>query len=1134
MDFIKNRILRPNLCYSGKTLIDMVPRITWVLLVTICLNAIPVRGQNLTVSNVPAGQNFEKGTQVLFEATIRNVPISDPVFLRVYNNLTGWRKLKIGNNPNTLFTPKVDVLAGGNKYVELIIKQVSQSLDWSKIQIRPGGVTANPITIAPYIQSGTNLKEWFIVAIPLEKFDPTTPFNALTNIEFPYSTGATGWEMAIASIRFTGGSTPYIWLGPGGRGLNIHDGTGGAGAVFANWVSGSNSGPYVPTVSLSINGQEVKKSMGLPLKYSWIASPAGDYTFKAASFLGTSMIEETGAIPVKVIDNTNYPPVVTESEPLIPDRLPVGKVISQIFQSTDPEGDPVTIQVLFDGALIGESATGSLKANLSAGIHGDHVLTVRATDSKGGITAMEKTLHFDSPVLDETAGAIVSPLDGYSTVFPAVIDIKANVTQPSTESYKYLYITVPGTGYRKLKLGNNATSLYSPKVDVIGAGNDSLILEMKDFNFVADWSKIIIAPMEITTDPVSLKTYWDKGQLLTDGWRRMSIPLNKFSPLINFRSINYIAIPYSQNAGNFIIGLRRIEFTGSTQPYLWFGGAKTNNIHDGLGGSGQLLAELKTFSPDAVLAPTVLFALNDTVVAISQAPDYSTSIALTHPGAYKLEAFTIDDGPQVGLLAPVTFKSDEPVADDGYLTLNLGFSSDPGSIQITMATLKYNKDFALSFTFDDALIDAYTNAYPLLHGGTVLGNGLIYPGLFYTDGCGNPISFRGAIAWFSVNSSYKDIHTVTPGYITWDQLKELYNNGWDVINHSYSHDYGTGTDYMFEVTENQKVILEKTGILVNQFAIPSGDLNYVPFAFQAGNLSLYSNKSNFLGFPAGINVSEPFTYTEPKIYRRFLYDDSYNATNVDSLAKVVAAQGAAGKHVWLNDFTHRIHFTTISGSLRFETFAAYMQSIADKFGKNGTDKIWMAPAPEVFEYLTLRQSTKFTQERSGNDIILKIDTAGLPADYRRYEWSFVVNTDKTFTVSSNDPDITWINSTGNPFGGLINLKWDKSGKSGLKSAYRELMNFSSLTFFENGLSFNIFPNPAKDFINVDFLTEVDNWSYWRILDLSGKVQKEGKFLDQTSMNDGKTMRINLNLKPGLYLLECSNASNCETVEFLVQ
>jgi hypothetical protein len=184
--------------------------------------------------------------------------------------------------------------------------------------------------------------------------------------------------------------------------------------------------------------------------------------------------------------------------------------------------------------------------------------------------------------------------------------------------------------------------------------------------------------------------------------------------------------------------------------------------------------------------------------------------------------------------------------------------------------------------------------------------------------------------------------------------------------------------------------------------------------------------------------------------------------------------------------------------------------------------------------LKLKDATDIIQVKSGNDIILKIDTAKLPVGFRRYEWSFLVNNSETFTVNSSDPDLTWSSSSVNTFGGLVNLRWDKTSGAGLKSGLKNSTASEGYIFYQDDLSFNVFPNPAKTYINVTFVNKVNEWSYWRIIDLSGRLHKEGRFLEQTSENDGKTMRIELNLKPGLYLLECSNALKCETVEFLVQ
>ena len=51
---------------------------------------------------------------------------------------------------------------------------------------------------------------------------------------------------------------------------------------------------------------------------------------------------------------------------------------------------------------------------------------------------------------------------------------------------------------------------------------------------------------------------------------------------------------------------------------------------------------------------------------------------------------------------------------------------------------------------DDGEKDIYTNAFPLLNGGTIIG--VTYPGLKYTDGCGNDQKFKMSASIFSFAS----------------------------------------------------------------------------------------------------------------------------------------------------------------------------------------------------------------------------------------------------------------------------------------------------------------------------------------------------------------------------------------------
>ena len=93
--------------------------------------------------------------------------------------------------------------------------------------------------------------------------------------------------------------------------------------------------------------------------------------------------------------------------------------------------------------------------------------------------------------------------------------------------------------------------------------------------------------------------------------------------------------------------------------------------------------------------------------------------------------------------------------------ITIQFAATPTATpSVSKAILKFNKDFAYSFTFDDATIDAFTLGMPVLNGGFVSQIGVTYPPLFTTDGCGNDVPFGAGIAWNSANLFNVDVHEV--------------------------------------------------------------------------------------------------------------------------------------------------------------------------------------------------------------------------------------------------------------------------------------------------------------------------------------------------------------------------------------
>lgn len=102
-------------------------------------------------------------------------------------------------------------------------------------------------------------------------------------------------------------------------------------------------------------------------------------------------------------------------------------------------------------------------------------------------------------------------------------------------------------------------------------------------------------------------------------------------------------------------------------------------------------------------------------------------------------------------------------------------------------------------TFDDGYVDNFTNAFPILakHGFTAT----VFMITSYIDG---------------------------EGFMTWNQLKELVANGWEIESHTTSHPYMTKVDpitVLSELHQSKELLERKLGKPVKFFAYPYGDLN---------------------------------------------------------------------------------------------------------------------------------------------------------------------------------------------------------------------------------------------------------------------------------------------------------------------
>lgn len=350
-------------------------------------------------------------------------------------------------------------------------------------------------------------------------------------------------------------------------------------------------------------------------------------------------------------------------------------------------------------------------------------------------------------------------------------------------------------------------------------------------------------------------------------------------------------------------------------------------------------------------------------------------------------------------------------SEESVIPLVINFVSAPTTCVPSLAILKYDKDFAHSFTLDDSLISALTSGLPVLSGGTA-GDGLTYQPLYYTDGCGNNKLFRAAIAFYAVNSSGLDLHINTPSNLTYAQLNTLKDSGWNIISHSWSHANGSGNTpgypgvgkptYSVEIDNNRTTLINNIGEYWPHFIIPSGDLNYDAVATTSGIKCIYNQAgTQYLGGNGGLQI-DGIGFESPMRIFRVSRQETDTYPTVKSNIDTVASKAINGAKFIFNDFTHTLTTSLLAGGMTIADFASYMGYVASTYGASGTDRVWMAPLQDVWEYVNLRENTRIdTPLIYGNYAVSALYHTVSNSDSKTFGWTIKINSDQN--ISSINP-----------------------------------------------------------------------------------------------------------------------------------
>ena len=348
--------------------------------------------------------------------------------------------------------------------------------------------------------------------------------------------------------------------------------------------------------------------------------------------------------------------------------------------------------------------------------------------------------------------------------------------------------------------------------------------------------------------------------------------------------------------------------------------------------------------------------------------------------------------------------------------------------QVAKAWLKYDKEFALILQVANGSKDLYTKVYPYFKG--VDGN----QGLFYSDGVSGTRPFTMSSIQFSETNG-NDVHEPGTNYLTWEQIKTLWNDNYGIGSRGFEAPTDPLYPY-YEVNRNLSYTRRMTypdiehGIMMDIYAIPTWGDSQIQIAKQAGHIAVYDESPAAMPNPLKAEILNTFEYKE--FTRDEIGTDLYK--KVTKMAKRSSKNAHYLATFYCNGFDS-------GNNISFEDFKGQMDSIANDYGANGSDRIWVASATEIFEYLIMREKIDIETELDSNVLTITFLTNSFPKNYRWYSLTLNIKADTTITdITVSDGFLESMKFDGDS--ALINLDWDGSDIDPIETTTQQAINLA--------------------------------------------------------------------------------------------
>lgn len=316
------------------------------------------------------------------------------------------------------------------------------------------------------------------------------------------------------------------------------------------------------------------------------------------------------------------------------------------------------------------------------------------------------------------------------------------------------------------------------------------------------------------------------------------------------------------------------------------------------------------------------------------------------------------------------------------MSFAINFAEPPTGVTLTIPKYKFDKKSHLAIEWDDGAMRGehwgkdHNNDPVLIPANPVL---VYMNSLKYTDGCGNAIGYKGAIAINCGTGQFGD-EGYNPDFLQEPEMRDIINKGWDFCNHGMVH--GPSPTAYDDTIRLDNLIKHRVNYSFNTTVVPTNFTGYTQAAYDLGYVMCTSQGDITGDAWRNIRVHQqmPTLNTEPVfIFVIRDFNDEWASTDSISNLKGEIDKFATGQRDFERIGTHN-PLTNTDDLNGFKDLFNYVYATTN-------DNTIVCSTREFLEYRQMALQP-ITQQVVGNQLIVTINIDNLSDRNRWRDLSF--------------------------------------------------------------------------------------------------------------------------------------------------